>query len=113
MSSDVMAGAGTASRHADSRASGRAATVAALLTVLLAVAAAVFFVPVAPTTGAGTQLVSAAAAERFVRDAHVEACPGPIPAVTCTAAGAGWSCRWTGGAAQVARTPGAGFALAC
>jgi hypothetical protein len=113
MSSNVMAAAGTSSRRADSWTSGRAATVVALFAVLLAVSAVVLFVPVAPTTAAGTQLVTAAAAEQFVEDTHVKACPGQVPAVTCTAAGAGWSCRWTGGATQVARTPDAAFALAC
>jgi hypothetical protein len=113
MSSNVMAAAGTAPGRADFWTSGRAATVVALLAVLLAIAATVLLVPVAPTTAAGTQLVTAAAAEQFVEDAHVEACPGRVPAVTCTAAGAGWSCRWAGGATQVVRTPGASFALAC
>ncbi|WP_022930286.1 hypothetical protein [Patulibacter americanus] len=113
MSSNVVAAAGTPSRRADSQASGRVATLVALLGVLLAVSAAVLFVPVAPTTAAGTQLVTAAAAEQFVEDTHVRACPGQVPAVTCAAAGAGWSCRWTGGATQVARTPGASFVLAC
>ena len=114
MSRDVFAAAtGTASGRSTAWASGRAATVIALLAVLLAVAAAVLLVPVAPTTAAGTQLVTAAAAEQFVEDAHVDACPGRAPAVTCTAAGAGWSCRWTGGATQLVRAPGPAFTLAC
>jgi hypothetical protein len=113
MSSNATAAPGTASRRAGAWTSGRAATVVALVAVLLVVASVALFVPVAPTTAAGTQLVTTAAAEQFVQDTHVKACPGPVPAVACTAADAGWSCRWTGGAAQIARTPSPGFALAC
>lgn len=112
MSSTVIAAPGTA-RRPGSWTSGHVATVAALLVVLLAVASAVLFVPVAPTTAAGSPLATAAAAEQFVQDAHVEACPGRVPAVACSATGAGWSCRWTGGATQVARTPDPAFAMAC
>lgn len=112
MSSNVIAAPGSG-RRAGSWTSGHVATVAALLVVLLAVASAVLFVPVAPTTAAGSQIVTAAAAEQFVEDTHVKACPGRIPTVTCSATGADWSCRWAGGATQVARTPDPAFAMAC
>lgn len=112
MSSNVIAAPGTAARRS-AWSTGHAATAVALLTVLLAVAAVVLFVPVAPTSASGAQLDTAAAAEQFVEDAHVRACPGAVPTVACTAASAGWSCRWSGGAAQVARTPDRGAAVAC
>jgi hypothetical protein len=112
MSSNVIAAPGTTSRRS-AAASGRLATVVALLGVLLVVAAVVLFVPVAPTTAAGTQLVTETAAEQFVQDAHVQACPGPITAVTCSAVASGWSCRWADGATRVARTPDPGAAVPC
>jgi hypothetical protein len=91
----------------------RARIVAALAVVLLVVVCALVLVPVASTTAAGPRLDTSAAAEQFVADAHMNACPGGIPTVTCSAASAGWACRWAGGAVEIARTADRAPAMAC